>query len=90
MDYPLPKRPKKVTWTVSERARALVKAYSKYSERPEDEIVDICLQVLNKDPRFRKWLLGLRDNKRLLRQIDGPPITENSEEAYDDSTAEAE
>ena len=66
---PKNKRAKKVSWKISEQTRAIVKYYSEYAERSEDEIVDEFLENILLDEKFMKWIEERRYNKRIINQI---------------------
>lgn len=61
----------KTTWALSQRTRAVVKYYAKYTGYTQDEVVDQFLYQLCEDPDFENWLKQKRRNKRAIAQIYG-------------------
>jgi hypothetical protein len=71
MEFIKPKQPlgSKVTWSISDQTKALVKYYAEYTGYSQDEVVDTFLKNLLKDEEFMKWIYSKRRNKRALAQI---------------------
>lgn len=71
MQFIKPKNSKanKVDWLISEQVREIVKIYADYCEYSESEVVDMFLKNLLKDEEFLKWVVSIRNNKRMLRKM---------------------
>jgi bacterioferritin (cytochrome b1) len=71
MQFIKPKNSKanKVDWLISEQVREIVKHYAEYCEYSESEVVDVFLKNLLKDEEFLKWIDGIRNNKRMIRNM---------------------
>lgn len=87
MKYIRPKtNKKKVTFTLSQRTLDILAAYSKYTQYPEDEIVDIFLENLTTDKRFIEWTQKQRNRKKLDAllqdvEVDDSLIGDSNDEA---------
>lgn len=62
----------KVDWLVSERTSNIIKHYAEYTGYSESEVVDEFLQNLLDDPKFKNWILNLRNNKRIIKDLSLP------------------
>lgn len=70
MEFVKPKNKGKVEWKISRHTRAIVEGYAKYAESTEEDVVDEFLnRNILEDVNFIRWLLGKRNNKRLLASI---------------------
>lgn len=58
-----------VQWTISNRTKAIVEYYSKYTGYLEDEIVDDFLKNILEDAEFLKWIQKKRNNKRICSKL---------------------
>jgi len=82
MEFVRPKNKGKVDWKISGHTRAIVEGYAKYAECLEEDVVDEFLNKnILKDEDFIKWLLGKRNNKRLLSSIFPAGIPNEANEA---------
>ncbi len=72
-----------VDWRISKHSRDIVKYYAEYTERHEEDVVDMVVKNLLTDPGFLNWIKTRRYNKRICQQLqlDLPEIAET-----DDST----
>ena len=66
---PKNKNAEKVDWLISEQVREIVKNYAEYCEHNESEVVDLFLKNLLDDEDFVKWVLGIKNNKRMIKKM---------------------
>jgi len=66
-----------VDWIISERVRAIVKAYAEYTEYSESDVVDVFLLNLLDDKDFIKWIENKRNNRRIIKQLEIEHLMEN-------------
>lgn len=71
MDFIKPKNAnkQKVSLKVSYKTKLLIEYYSKYTDYSEDEVVDMFMQNLLKDPSFVEWLNKRRSSKKISEHI---------------------
>jgi len=71
----------KVDWKISRECKGLISEYSKYTNYPEDELIEIFINEINKDAAFLEWINNKRFTKRAKRYIANEsspaPETEN-------------
>lgn len=71
MDFIKPKNinKQKISLKISYKTKLLIEYYSKYTDYSEDEVVDMFMQNLLKDPNFVEWLNKRRSSKKISEHI---------------------
>lgn len=71
MDFIKPKNTnkQKISLKISYKTKLLIEYYSKYTDYSEDEVVDMFMQNLLKDPNFVDWLNKRRSSKKINEHI---------------------
>ncbi|MDD2534108.1 MAG: hypothetical protein PHC86_05360 [Eubacteriales bacterium] len=59
----------KVDWKISRELKGLISEYSKYTNYPEEEIIEKFISEINKDSAFLEWVKSKRFTKRAKRYI---------------------